>query len=63
MDVARALRSARQEAGLSQRQVAELADVPASTIGRIERGQVSPTVQMLERLAGAMGLRLSMVFA
>jgi uncharacterized protein len=63
MNIGGALRRARQEAGLSQRQLAQLADVPASTIGRIERGQVSPTVQMLERLAGAMGLRLSMVFA
>ena len=63
MKIGGALRRARQEAGLSQRQLAQLADVPASTIGRIERGQVSPTVQMLERLAGAMGLRLSMVFA
>ena len=63
MDVGRALQRARQNAGLSQRQLAQLADVPASTIGRIERGQVSPTVQMLERLAGAMGLQLSMVFA
>lgn len=63
MEVGRALRRAREQGGLSQRQLAQLATVPVSTIGRIERGQVSPTVHMLERLADAMGLQVSVLFA
>lgn len=61
MDVGRQLVEARQAAGLSQRELARRAGVPASTIGRIERGAVSPTIQTLERLASALGVRASLV--
>jgi predicted nucleotidyltransferase len=63
MDVGRQLAEARQNAGLSQRELAHRAGVPLSTVGRIERGTVSPTVQTLERLAEALGGRAAFVFA
>lgn len=63
MDVGRQLAEARHDGGLSQRELAHRAGVPLSTIGRIERGTVSPTVQTLERLAEALGGRAAFVFA
>jgi transcriptional regulator with XRE-family HTH domain len=38
---------------LSQEQLAELADLNRNTIGNIERGIASPTVDTLEKLAKA----------
>ena len=44
---------ARRRAGLSQRELARRSGVPQSSISRIERGQISPTVDTLERLLRA----------
>lgn len=52
---AQALASIRSRAGLSQRALARLAKVPPSTVSRIERGEVDPSVGMLIRLAEAAG--------
>jgi len=49
------LRDARQSAGLSARALARLAQVPSSTVLRIESGKVDPTVGMLQRLLEAAG--------
>ena len=38
---------------LSQEQLAELAELNRNTIGNLERGIVSPTVETLEKLAKA----------
>ena len=53
------LRYARQLAGLTQRQLAELAGVPQATVGRIEGGLVTPRTDTLERLLRAAGLELT----
>jgi uncharacterized protein len=63
MNVGRQVAEARRSAGLSQRELARRAGVPLSTIGRIERGTVSPTVHTLERLAEALEGRVSFVFS
>src|SRR3954454_16939786 len=47
------LRLARLRRGLSQRQLAELAGVPQSTIGRIETFRQQPTLPLLARLLAA----------
>jgi len=49
------LRRLRQQAGLTQGQVAEVADVADATISRIERGRFLPTQKLLARLAEAVG--------
>lgn len=59
-DPARLLRAARERAGLSQRALAELARVSASTVTRIERGEMDPTIGMLRRLLAAAGVELSL---
>ena len=43
---------------MSQRELAELAGTKQAAISRIERGLVSPSVETLERIVGAMGERL-----
>jgi transcriptional regulator with XRE-family HTH domain len=45
------LRKVRIEKGLSQEQLAILADVPLSQIGRIERGEINTTISTLLTLS------------
>jgi transcriptional regulator with XRE-family HTH domain len=59
MTVAAILRSARRRAGLTQRQLAEIAGVPQPTVARIESGVVSPRADTLARLLAAAGRELS----
>ncbi len=44
---------------MSARALASASAVSASTVTRIERGEINPTVQMLDRLLAASGSRLS----
>ena len=50
------LREWREQRGLSVRKLAELAEVGFATVHRIETGRISPTVEMLEKLARALGV-------
>jgi transcriptional regulator with XRE-family HTH domain len=54
-------RQVRRRAGLSQRALADLAGVSPSTIARIERGRLEPTLDLLLRLVDAADLRLRLV--
>ena len=58
VDAAVLVRSARERAGLSARDLATRCGVSASTVTRIERGEINPTVAMLERLVEASGNEL-----
>ncbi len=51
---------ARRRAGLTQRELASRAGVSPSTIARIERGRMEPTLDLLLRLVEAAGLDLRM---
>ncbi|MTI81208.1 MAG: helix-turn-helix transcriptional regulator [Firmicutes bacterium] len=50
------LRSLREEYGLTQAQLANLASVTAGLIGQIEQGKVQPSLKTLEKLAEVMGV-------
>ncbi len=55
-------RTLRRFAGLSQRELAAAAGVPATTVGRIEAGRVhDPRLRTVERLVLAAGWRLAAV--
>lgn len=59
LDSGRLLRSARESAGLSQRELARRARTAQSVIARIELGLTKPATQTLERLLDAAGFDLS----
>jgi transcriptional regulator with XRE-family HTH domain len=54
IDVARAVREARRERSLSQRQLAGRMQVPRTYISKIENGKAVPTLSSLQRLATAL---------
>jgi transcriptional regulator with XRE-family HTH domain len=60
MSVARIVREARRRAGLTQAALAERAGVPKSTVGRIESGARTPSVELVERLVRAAGLEITL---
>ncbi|NLH65055.1 MAG: helix-turn-helix transcriptional regulator, partial [Candidatus Microthrix parvicella] len=60
MDVAALVQDARKDANLTVRELAALAGVAASTVSRIERRQMDPTVGMLARLLSAAGQELEL---
>ncbi len=56
--LARNLRAIRELRGLTQKQLADLCEVPRSTVANIEVGGSNPTLGVLMRLAGALHLSL-----
>lgn len=58
MSAAAIVEAAKRASGLSFRDLAERADVAASTITRIQSGAVAPTVSVLERIVDAAGFDL-----
>jgi transcriptional regulator with XRE-family HTH domain len=56
------LRDWRERRGLSLRALAERAGVGYVTVWRIEHGELSPTVAMLEKLARALDVHLTDLF-
>lgn len=56
------LRSLRKERSLSQRALAELAGLSPNAISLIERDEISPSVATLQRLAGALDVKMSYFF-
>src|SRR3974390_2236317 len=58
VQVATAIRSLRQRAGLSQRQLALRMGVPRTYVSKIENEKATPTLSSLGRLAGAMEVNI-----
>lgn len=57
LESAVALLKAREDAGLTQRELAKRVDVPQSTIARIERGN-NTSVDTLSKIANALGKKV-----
>ncbi|HEX2016759.1 MAG TPA: helix-turn-helix transcriptional regulator [Solirubrobacteraceae bacterium] len=57
------IRETRRRCHLSQESLARRAGTTPRHVGRIERGEVSPTVEMLNRLLAAMGRQLDLTAA
>jgi HTH-type transcriptional regulator/antitoxin HipB len=62
-ELAHAIRSRREELGWSQRQLAEHAGMTQPGIAGFEAGGTTPTLPLLERLASALGLTLTVSLA
>ncbi len=54
-ELGKALRDLRRRSGLSQEALAERAELSRNFVAQIERGESTPTVATLSRLAGALG--------
>jgi HTH-type transcriptional regulator / antitoxin HipB len=61
--VGSAVRAARRRSGVSQAELARRAKTSQPSIARLEKGQVSPTVISLDRIARALGTELIIDFA
>ena len=55
MNAAELIRHSRERHGISQRSLALRAGTDQAAVSRIERGEVSPSVETVERLLAAMG--------
>ena len=53
------LRSIRQERGISQEKLAELADLHRTYVSSIERGERNVSLVNIERLAAALGVTMA----
>jgi HTH-type transcriptional regulator / antitoxin HipB len=60
--VGSAVRAARRRSGVSQAELARRAKTSQPSIARLEKGQVSPTVISLDRIARALGTELIIDF-
>jgi transcriptional regulator with XRE-family HTH domain len=56
------IRQARKARGLTQAELAEVADLSTHFISMVEHGEVSPSLPTLARLAAALNLSLSSIF-
>jgi XRE family transcriptional regulator, regulator of sulfur utilization len=57
----RVVRSLRERRSLSQEALSDLAGLSRSFIGEIERGATVPSIETMQKLADALGERLSSV--
>ncbi len=60
--VVRQLIALREQHGWTQRELADRAGMKQPQLARLERGQVEPKLDTLQRLAGAMGCRVRVSF-
>ena len=58
----RRLRDLRISKGLSQEQLANEAEIPLSQVGRIERGEINPTLSTISALAKALKENITNLF-
>jgi len=61
-NVGRRIRYLRRRRGLTQRALAQACDLSANAVGLIERGESSPAVSTLHRLALALGVSIADLF-
>ena len=57
-DALQALKKTRKEQGLTQARLAKKANMPRTTITKVESGSYNPTINTLMNMATAMGKRL-----
>ncbi len=56
------IRIYRTEKGLSQEELAHRADIDASHFGKMERGEVNPSLSSLEKIISVLGITLEDLF-
>lgn len=54
------IRIRRKELGITQPHLAELAKISTNTLYKLERGQSNPTIDVLSKIAGVLGMELKL---
>lgn len=57
------IRALRRQAGLSQEELAEAAEISLDAVGRLERAEVTPSLETLEQVADAFQMTLAELFS
>ncbi len=60
--IIQALIDARQQSGLTQKELSERTGIAQGDISKLERGNANPSIRTLQRLAAGMGMRLHLEF-
>ena len=60
--VIQAIIDARQQAGLTQKELSLRTGIAQGDISKLERGNANPSIRTLQRLANGMGMRLKVEF-
>ncbi|MFA5966898.1 MAG: helix-turn-helix transcriptional regulator [Patescibacteria group bacterium] len=60
LDIAIALAEARVKKGLTQKEVAEIADVTWETVSAIENGRANSSIETLSKIFAAVGKKLNL---
>ena len=63
MQIHAAIKKAREDAHLSQEQLADLAGIHRTYVSQLERGIKVPTLTILERICSALSIRVSALIA
>lgn len=61
-DIIRAMVEARNNEGLTQKELSQRTGITQADISRIENGTRNPSLEMLKRLANGLGMRLKVEF-
>lgn len=59
-EMGKTIKARRQALGIDQKSLSEISGVAVHTISNIEQGKANPTVEILNRLAEALGMELRM---
>ena len=62
-DVGKRIKNARNVSGLSQQELAQRSNISTNTLSLLERGQTSPTIATLQKLADALSIDISFFFS
>lgn len=62
-EIGELIRRRRKTLGIKQSDVAELAGIAVHTLSNIESGKGNPTLEILSKVLGVLGLRLSIEVA
>ena len=60
--IIQAIIDARQQAGLTQKELSERSGIAQGDISKMERGNANPSIHTLQRLAKGMGMTLKIEF-
>lgn len=60
--IIQAIIDARQQSGLTQKELSERTGIAQGDISKLERGNANPSLRTLQRLAAGMGMKLRLEF-